>query len=90
MSRAAVSTLRHQLSKHWAYISQHSGKIASRSGTDELRCDWLVGDEKLGPRLGEIQYTGSANRVPAQLQPLMAFLFARGHKLANQREHSAA
>ena len=56
---------------------------------DELRCDWLVGDGRFGPRLGEIQYTGSANRVPAQLQPLMAYAFIQGHRLANRNSRAA-
>ena len=25
-------------------------------GLDEIRCDWYVGDEAFGPRLGELQY----------------------------------
>jgi hypothetical protein len=90
LSRNAISTLRRQLSEHWVYICQYSSKIASSSGIDELRCDWLVGDERFGPRLGEIQYTGSANRVPAHLQPLMAYLFVRGHTVATQRERARA
>lgn len=55
---------------------------------DELRCDWLVGgstgEGEGGPRLGEIQYIGSANRVPLMLQPLMAYGFVRCHKAYNE------
>lgn len=83
LSRAAISTLQRELSKHWRFISQYSSRIASSSGIDEIRCDWLVGDERFGPRLGEIQYTGSSDRVPAQLQPLMAFTYVKGHHLAS-------
>jgi hypothetical protein len=27
----------------------------ARAGLDELRCDWLLGDPALGPRLGEVR-----------------------------------
>ena len=35
------------------------------------------------PVLREIQYTGSANRVPAILQQTMAVAFVQAHKLNN-------
>ena len=63
--------------------------MLSFPGMDELRCDWLVGDGRFGPRRGEIQYTGSANRVPAQLQPPMAYAFIQGHRLANRNSRAA-
>eukprot|EP01052_Picozoa_sp_SAG31_P014715 SAG31_NODE_924_length_10963_cov_4.339286_3_plen_138_part_00 len=69
-------------SSEWRFIVMHSQAIARHAGLDEIRCDWLIGDDRAGghgPRLGEVQYIGSAGRVPAVLQPLMAHAYLRCH-----------
>lgn len=83
---AALEELRKILtSADWAFIRTKSCEVAIASQMDELRCDWLIGDPSLGPRLGEVQYMGSPSRVPACLQPLMAYTFVHCHAV-NERE----
>ena len=46
------------------------------------------GGRRTPPMLGEIQYTGSANRVPALLQQTMAVAFVQAHKRNNERRRA--
>ena len=85
LAPAAMEELRKVLtSADWAFIRTRSCEVAAASQMDELRCDWLIGDPSLGPRLGEIQYMCSPSRVPACLQPLMAYTFVHCHAV-NER-----
>ena len=37
-----------------------SERLCAAAGVEELRVDWLLGDEALGPRIGETTYIGAA------------------------------
>ena len=80
----AVETPLRVLQTDWHHIAALSARLARNAGLDELRVDWLVGDEKWGSRVGELTYIGGAERlVPALSKPFgHAFLVAHGSRLS--------
>merc|ERR1711904_591499 len=56
---AAIDTLRAALQSHWHWIRRVSEEIVRSASLDELRVDWLLGDETWGPRIGELTYMGA-------------------------------
>ena len=79
----AAKTLLRVLQTDWHHIVAVSARLARNAGLDELRVDWLVGDDKWGSRIGELTYIGGAERlVPALSKPFgHAFLVAHGSRL---------
>ena len=89
---AAVSHLCTVLRRDWSLIAAMSSRLAIGAGLDELRVDWLVGDEHWGPRIGELTYIGGAERlVPNLSKPFArAFLAAHGQRLLFQSNSIAS
>lgn len=54
-----VDVLRRELRDHWPSIRRDSEELARAIGLDELRVDWLLGDPRWGPRIGELTYMGT-------------------------------
>merc|ERR1719316_1085260 len=64
----------------WQRIRRVSEQLVKNAGLDELRVDWLLGDEKWGSRVGELTYQGAGSRVtPPQLSEAVAAAWAMGH-----------
>ena len=80
----AAETLFRVLQTDWHHIAAVSARLARNAGLDELRVDWLVGDDKWGSRIGELTYIGGAERlIPALSKPFgHAFLVAHGSRLS--------
>jgi hypothetical protein len=77
---AAVSRLCAVLRRDWRSIAALSSRLATRAGLDELRVDWLVGDERWGPRIGELTYIGGAERLVPNLSKPFGRAFLAAHR----------
>ncbi|CAE7722808.1 Snapc3, partial [Symbiodinium pilosum] len=56
------------IQEHWSFLVSESEAIARRWGLDEVRVDWFLGCETLGPRICEVTWMGTGDRLPKQLQ----------------------
>ena len=76
---AALQVLQIWLARHWLTIRADSERLAHGAGLDEIRVDWLLGDDRWGLRVGELTYLGlfAADILP--VQRLMARAFAEAH-----------
>ncbi|OLP92899.1 hypothetical protein AK812_SmicGene25256 [Symbiodinium microadriaticum] len=76
-----VHLLREILAEHWQRLRADSEQIATLAGLDEIRVDWLLGDPKWGPRIGELTYMGTfaIELIPVSLR--LARAFAHAHLL---------
>ncbi|CAE7490609.1 unnamed protein product, partial [Symbiodinium pilosum] len=54
-----VNPLRETLQEHWQRLRCDSEQLAKLAGLDEIRVDWLLGDPKWGPRIGELTHLGT-------------------------------
>ena len=68
------------LDAHWEIICRESEKIARLWGLDEVRVDWFVGCQQHGPRICEVTWMGTGERIPASLQHVVAQAFVAGHR----------
>eukprot|EP00747_Dinoflagellata_sp_TGD_P017049 gnl/TRDRNA2_/TRDRNA2_125556_c0_seq1.p1 gnl/TRDRNA2_/TRDRNA2_125556_c0~~gnl/TRDRNA2_/TRDRNA2_125556_c0_seq1.p1 ORF type:complete len:293 (-),score=36.68 gnl/TRDRNA2_/TRDRNA2_125556_c0_seq1:37-915(-) len=74
----AIGKLQSVLQKDWDTIRSWSERLVQRAGLDELRVDWLLGDEHWGSRVGELTYMGAGSRIPIPpLSTSIALAFAR-------------
>eukprot|EP00929_Paragymnodinium_shiwhaense_P112384 TRINITY_DN80640_c0_g1_i1.p1 TRINITY_DN80640_c0_g1~~TRINITY_DN80640_c0_g1_i1.p1 ORF type:complete len:379 (+),score=51.68 TRINITY_DN80640_c0_g1_i1:254-1390(+) len=73
-----VDLLSKALAESWSMIRHRSEQIARSVGLDELRVDWLLGDERWGPRIGELTYMGTfcIDIMPVSVQAGRAFAMA--------------
>eukprot|EP00933_Yihiella_yeosuensis_P049775 TRINITY_DN4709_c2_g1_i1.p1 TRINITY_DN4709_c2_g1~~TRINITY_DN4709_c2_g1_i1.p1 ORF type:complete len:396 (+),score=69.22 TRINITY_DN4709_c2_g1_i1:132-1319(+) len=76
-----LEALRKVLAADWVLVSRLSTAIARASRLDEVRIDWLLGDPRLGPRVGELQYVGAAGNIRPHLQQPLCRAFLLCHKL---------
>lgn len=76
-----VLVLRRALHEHWQVVRRDSESLARAAGVDELRVDWLLGDAKWGPRIGELTYFGTfaIEVIPVSIR--LARAFANAHLL---------
>mmetsp|Transcript_27708 Transcript_27708/g.50853 ORF Transcript_27708/g.50853 Transcript_27708/m.50853 type:complete len:489 (-) Transcript_27708:74-1540(-) len=74
-----LERLQEILGSHWGFICESSEKLACAAGLDEIRVDWLVGDECWGPRIGELTYMGAGARLLRVLSVRLARAYAAGH-----------
>ena len=72
-----LQLLRESLAHHWLEIRELSEQIAY--DLDELRVDWLLGDENWGPRIGELTYMGTMALDLAPVSQRLAKAFAANH-----------
>ena len=47
-----IEALELELERHWPFIHDHTVRLCR--GLDEVRVDWLLGDDAWGPRVGEV------------------------------------
>merc|ERR1712232_270099 len=62
LPEAAFGLLQEALRRDWEHIRNASERLVRCAGLDELRVDWLLGDERWGPRIGELTYMGAGSR----------------------------
>eukprot|EP00931_Biecheleriopsis_adriatica_P023254 TRINITY_DN14726_c0_g1_i4.p1 TRINITY_DN14726_c0_g1~~TRINITY_DN14726_c0_g1_i4.p1 ORF type:complete len:352 (-),score=63.81 TRINITY_DN14726_c0_g1_i4:8-1063(-) len=74
-----LKALQDALRTHWPCICSVSEQLARGIGLDELRVDWLLGDDKWGPRIGELTYVGSFAPEVFPVSERLAQTFAAGH-----------
>ena len=74
-----LSRLQEVLTSSWPYIRDSSERICRTAGLDELRVDWLLGDARWGPRVGELTYMGAGSRISPPLSMRLARAWAAGH-----------
>lgn len=86
----AESLLRSLLCEHWKFIVSETEAIALRWGLDEVRVDWFLGCPILGPRICEVTWMGTADRIPRVLQLAIAEAFFAGHRLRLNLEEEGA
>ena len=55
----ALELLCAALRQDWPRIRTVSERLVRRAGVDELRVDWLLGDDHWGARVGELTYMGA-------------------------------
>lgn len=81
----ALQALLHVLRRDWQWIRGNSEKLAREAGLDELRVDWLLGDSRWGPRIGELTYVGtfSLDVLPVSQRLARAFAFAHLSRLGH-------
>ena len=72
-----LELLRESLKRHWLHIRDFSEQVAY--DLDELRVDWLLGDENWGPRIGELTYMGTMALDLAPVSQRLAKAFAANH-----------
>jgi len=79
LPEAALETLCAALREHWVQMRRDSEHLARCAGLDEIRVDWLLGDPRWGPRIGELTYMGTfaLDVLPVSLR--LARAFATGH-----------
>ncbi|CAJ1421448.1 unnamed protein product [Effrenium voratum] len=77
--------LQEALASSWLFVRDTSERLCRAAGLDELRVDWLLGDAKWGPRIGELTYVGAGSRVTPPLAMRLAKAFAAGHLLRLRR-----
>lgn len=82
--------LQEALASSWFFIRDASERLCQAAGLDELRVDWLLGDAKWGPRIGELTYMGAGSRVTPPLAMRLARAFAAGHLLRKGQMHLAS
>jgi hypothetical protein len=80
LGEIAVETLRQVLRDDWQEIASLSAQLSQRAGLDELRVDWLVGDQQWGSRIGELTYVGGAERLVPVLSKPFALAYLAGHR----------
>ncbi|CAE7525187.1 unnamed protein product [Symbiodinium natans] len=70
--------LRDILQEHWQRLRSDSEMLARSAGLDEIRVDWLLGDPKWGPRIGELTHMGTfaIELVPVSVRLARAFAHA--------------
>eukprot|EP00435_Cladocopium_sp_Y103_P045166 s1809_g12.t3 len=68
------------LQEHWTFLVSESEGIARLWGLDEVRVDWFLGCPDLGPRICEVTWMGTGDRIPPQLQLPVAQAFFAGHR----------
>eukprot|EP00434_Breviolum_minutum_P039713 symbB.v1.2.035273.t1/scaffold4709.1/size36042/2 len=68
------------LKEHWHFLVSESEAIARLWGLDEVRIDWFLGCPLLGPRICEVTWMGTGDRIPPQLQLQVAQAFFAGHR----------
>eukprot|EP00929_Paragymnodinium_shiwhaense_P120318 TRINITY_DN92255_c0_g1_i1.p1 TRINITY_DN92255_c0_g1~~TRINITY_DN92255_c0_g1_i1.p1 ORF type:complete len:374 (-),score=87.88 TRINITY_DN92255_c0_g1_i1:556-1677(-) len=74
----AIDALRGVLLRDWGHIRSCSEAIVRHHGLDELRVDWLVGDEDWGSRIGELTYMGTGGSIAfPSLSRTVATAYAR-------------
>ena len=74
---AILQLLLRCLAEHWHSLRRDSEQLAV--GLDELRVDWLLGDDFWGPRIGELTYMGTMAVDVAPISWRLARAFAAGH-----------
>eukprot|EP00434_Breviolum_minutum_P037243 symbB.v1.2.033017.t2/scaffold4043.1/size45695/6 len=82
-----LSGLQDVLTSKWIFIRDNSERLCRSAGLDELRVDWLLGDAKWGPRIGELTYMGAGSRVTPPLAMRLARAFAAAHLLRLGKMH---
>eukprot|EP00928_Gymnodinium_smaydae_P045482 TRINITY_DN30314_c0_g1_i1.p1 TRINITY_DN30314_c0_g1~~TRINITY_DN30314_c0_g1_i1.p1 ORF type:complete len:513 (-),score=92.31 TRINITY_DN30314_c0_g1_i1:67-1515(-) len=79
LPEGVLELLRSSLRSDWARIRAGSERLCRAAGLDELRVDWLLGDERWGSRIGELTYMGAGSRVTPPLSKRLARAFAAAH-----------
>lgn len=79
LPEGALELLQGVLSRSWCEIRDTSERLTREAELDELRVDWLLGDERWGPRIGELTYMGAGSRITTPLSARLARAFAAGH-----------
>ncbi|CAK0837197.1 unnamed protein product [Prorocentrum cordatum] len=79
LPQEVLCLLRQVLRRDWQMIRGTSEKVTRSAGLDELRVDWLLGDEFWGSRIGELTYMGAGSRVTPPLSRRLARAYAAGH-----------
>jgi len=74
-----LEMLQRVLCADWHFIRSASESLARAAGLDELRVDWLLGDERWGSRIGELTYMGAGSRLLKPLSVRFARAFAAAH-----------
>ena len=74
-----LSRLQEVLASSWLHIRDSSERICCAAGLDELRVDWLLGDARWGPRVGELTYMGAGSRITPPISMRLARAWAAGH-----------
>ena len=80
-----LSRLQDVLRSSWPFIRDSSERICRTAGLDELRVDWLLGDENWGARVGELTYMGAGSRITPPLSMRLARTWAAAHLLRLKR-----
>eukprot|EP00929_Paragymnodinium_shiwhaense_P090038 TRINITY_DN50271_c0_g1_i1.p1 TRINITY_DN50271_c0_g1~~TRINITY_DN50271_c0_g1_i1.p1 ORF type:complete len:394 (-),score=4.08 TRINITY_DN50271_c0_g1_i1:22-1203(-) len=79
------------LHRHWDRILYFSERLVQRAGLDELRVDWVVGDDRWGACILELTYMGTAHPYPIpQLSEGLSLCYASGyfHYIESHGEHA--
>lgn len=79
MPDGVLECLQRALRQDWELIRSSSEQIARGAGLDEIRVDWLLGDEKWGARIGELTYMGAGSRLTPPISRRLARAYAAGH-----------
>ncbi|CAK0888069.1 unnamed protein product, partial [Prorocentrum cordatum] len=85
MPPSAEAALRSALVEHWPHLRSETEAISRRWGLDEVRVDWFVGCPRWGPRICEVTWMGTGDRVPCTLQLAVADAFFAGHRRRLER-----
>eukprot|EP00928_Gymnodinium_smaydae_P080526 TRINITY_DN64203_c0_g1_i1.p1 TRINITY_DN64203_c0_g1~~TRINITY_DN64203_c0_g1_i1.p1 ORF type:complete len:398 (+),score=97.32 TRINITY_DN64203_c0_g1_i1:31-1224(+) len=72
----ALELLREALARDWPRICSLSERLVRAAGLDELRVDWLVGDETWGSRIGELTYMGTGGSISL---PMLSEVVAKSY-----------
>ena len=78
-STKLLNKLQEVLRSSWPFIRDASERICQTAGLDELRVDWLLGDDTWGPRVGELTYMGAGSRITPPLSMRLARTWAAAH-----------
>jgi hypothetical protein len=76
---ATRESLERLLPTVWPGIRGTSERLAALFGIDELRCDWLIGSDRLGPLLNEVHFHTGAALYPVVVQQALTQAFLGGY-----------
>lgn len=74
-----LELLQQALRRDWSSVRESSEQLARSAGLDELRVDWLLGDERWGPRIGETTFMGTFALDILLASVELARAYATGH-----------
>lgn len=75
-----TNELQAALQRDWGTVHKWSEHLTRAAGLDELRVDWLLGDEHWGPRIGELTFMGAGARIaPPILSECLAVAYCKEH-----------